>query len=443
MKRKRFLIRAFTAALVLALAVWAAAAQTHLKQQNAVVRSLQQQAVSTLAEAMDAMHVTLQKAVCAASPEMLGRLAGELQTQAVCAKTSLASLCAGDATLANLNRFLSQAGAYTDSLCARLGSGEGLTAEERETLSVLLDAAASLKEQTAYMADLTDAGCFVFEEPRAADADVPADTVSYADAAADAEDSLKDFPTLTYDGPYSDNLYTKRSRLLAAASPVSESTARALAAAMLGTEENRLLSDGTAAGRLPAYVFYDSGGAHAAVTVSGGYPAYVLRDYTAGESRIGTAEAERAALDYLAALGYRDMAPTYFTCENGVCLYSFAYTAKGYTCYPDLIKVGVSLSDGTVVRMDARDYLMNHVPRAFPAEAVDAEAAAAAVAPGLEAKAVSRAVIPTAGGYEKFAWEVKCTDQTGRDVLVYIDTVTGQEDDILILLYADGGVLTR
>ena len=72
-----------------------------------------------------------------------------------------------------------------------------------------------------------------------------------------------------------------------------------------------------------------------------------------------------------------------------------------------------------------------------------AEAAAASVAPGLRVENVSRAVIPTGGGYEKYAWELRCADETGQDVLVYIDTSTGQEDDILILLYADGGALTK
>ena len=32
---------------------------------------------------------------------------------------------------------------------------------------------------------------------------------------------------------------------------------------------------------------------------------------------------------------------------------------------------------------------------------------------------------------------------TSQEILVYIDPVTGQEKDILILLYTDGGVLTK
>ncbi len=51
--------------------------------------------------------------------------------------------------------------------------------------------------------------------------------------------------------------------------------------------------------------------------------------------------------------------------------------------------------------------------------------------------------IPPGGGYEKYAYELLCADADGQDVLIYVDTLTGQEDDILLLLYADGGALTK
>ena len=52
-------------------------------------------------------------------------------------------------------------------------------------------------------------------------------------------------------------------------------------------------------------------------------------------------------------------------------------------------------------------------------------------------------MIPTEGGGEQFAYELLCEDDAGKHVLIYVDTVTGEEDDILILLYADGGTLTK
>ena len=54
-----------------------------------------------------------------------------------------------------------------------------------------------------------------------------------------------------------------------------------------------------------------------------------------------------------------------------------------------------------------------------------------------------RAFIPMADGREVFAYEFFCSDAGGNDVLVYINAVTGDEADIKLLLYTDGGTLTR
>ena len=51
--------------------------------------------------------------------------------------------------------------------------------------------------------------------------------------------------------------------------------------------------------------------------------------------------------------------------------------------------------------------------------------------------------IPMEDGNEIFTYEFLCSDKNGTDVLVYIDAISGTEADIKILLYSDGGILTR
>ena len=158
---------------------------------------------------------------------------------------------------------------------------------------------------------------------------------------------------------------------------------------------------------------------------------------------ITAADAVQKAAAYLNALGYGQMVSTYFSAADGICTVNFAYRAGDYICYPDLIKVSVSLSDGGIVAMDAADYLMNHTDRSFPEPAITAEEAAAVAAENLYVLRTRPAVIPTEAGTENFAYELLCEDEAGQQALVYVDVATGEEDDILILLYADGGTLTK
>ncbi len=445
MRRSKIRRRSFMAALLGVLLAWGITGNVKAKNYRTQVNIAQQRALIQMCEYLDSMETSLQKAACAATPSMLGVLSAELRTEATGAKASLSALSSGDTALYNMYKFLSQVSAYTAALQQRAAAGETLPQKDRQTLSALHGYAKRLSAQFNYMADLLDAGLFSFEAIRQellqAD-ESGGDMVSYLSAAADAEESMQDFPTLIYDGPYSDHITERASQLLKEASAVSAAKAKEIAAGALQTEPDLLVDAGTSAGKIPCYQFYRDK-YRVAVTVNGGYTAYVLSDHVGGEDKIGTKEAIARAAAYLQKLGYRDMESTYSANENGVCLANFACKTGDYICYPDLIKVGVSLTDGSIVSMDARDYLMNHVERTVPAAQISAEQAARAVAPSLQVKRLSKAVIPTPGGYEKYAYELLCTTSGEQDVLVYIDTSTGEEDDILLLLYADGGALTK
>ena len=63
--------------------------------------------------------------------------------------------------------------------------------------------------------------------------------------------------------------------------------------------------------------------------------------------------------------------------------------------------------------------------------------------PSLEILAYKKAFIPTDWETENYVYEYRCRDKKDNEVLIYIDPVTGEEKDILILLYTDGGVLTK
>ncbi len=445
MRRNRIRKASFLLALFAALLAWGLSASAQAKKYKTQVRVSQERALLQACEYLDSLQTTLQKAGYAASPQMLSSVSAQLRTQADGAAAALSALSAGETQLYNVFKFLTQAACFTDALGARASAGEEITSAERGRLRELFGYAQSLSRQFGYMAGLLDAGLFSFEaldEALLQTNAAAADMADYPGAAADAEESVKDFPTLIYDGPYSDHITQKHSRLLASLSPVSQTKARLAASEVLCSEPHLLTAANPVAGRIPAYVFYNNG-AYAAVTLNGALPVYALSDYTAGEAVLSRAEAMKKAAEYLEKIGYTNMAATYSADENGVCIVNFAYRAGEYICYPDLIKVGVSLSDGRITSMDARDYIMNHVEREIPAEALTPAAAAEKAAEGLAVKRVARAVIPTGGGFEKFAYELRCTAADGQDVLVYVDTTTGQEDDILLLLYADGGTLTK
>ncbi|MBQ6118717.1 MAG: germination protein YpeB [Clostridia bacterium] len=444
-RRSKIRLAAFAAALFAAMLTWAVTATVKADRYGRALKLNDQQALTQLCEYFDNIEISLMKSQYANSDSMLSVLSSDLQKQATGAKTSLAALSSGETALLNTYKFLSQVGEYTAALNKKAAAGGSFTAEDRRTLETLLGYAAALATRFSYMADLMNSNYFTFDKLDKTVAAVEKSSesmVSFMDSVADAEGAMTDFPTLIYDGPFSDNILSKESELLKNAASVSPAQAKAKAMAYMTAQEEDVLEDGETDGRLAAYNFRVNGKA-IAVSKNGGYLIYVLSDARAGSAKLTDTDAIENAAAFLYNVGYRGLMSTYYAVNDGVCTVNFAYIQDGYTCYPDLIKVGVSLSDGGIVSLDASDYLMNHVERAIPEAAVSAEEASAAVAETLTVKRASLAVIPTSGGGESFTHELLCETENGQDVLVYKDVTTGKEDDILILLYSDHGVLTK
>jgi hypothetical protein len=55
-----------------------------------------------------------------------------------------------------------------------------------------------------------------------------------------------------------------------------------------------------------------------------------------------------------------------------------------------------------------------------------------------------KCVIPLDNGLEAQCYEFHCeSSETGDEVLIYVNSQTGAEENILLLLYSDGGTLTK
>ena len=444
-RRYKIRIAAFSAALFTAMLAWAATATVKANRYGNTLRINDQQALTQLCEYFDNIEVGLMKSLYANSADMLSVLSSDLQKQATGAKTSLSALSSGETAMLNTYKFLSQVGEYTAALNKKAAAGGSFTPEDRATLEKLLNYAAALSTRFDRMAELMNSNYFSFEALDKSMTGVEKGSehmVSFMDTAADAEDSMTNFPTLIYDGPFSDNILSKESELLKSAAPVSLEEARAKACEYLTAQDSDVTEEGESNGRIASYNFRVNG-KNIAISKNGGFLVYVLADVQAGSSKLTDTDAIENAAAFLYNVGYRGLMSTYYSVHDGVCTVNFAYVQDGFTCYPDLIKVGVSLSDGGVVTLDASDYIMNHVDRKLPVIAVTPEEAAAGVAETLTVKRRSLAVIPTSGGGESFAHELLCETENGQDVLVYKDVTTGKEDDILILLYSDQGVLTK
>lgn len=404
--------------------------------QNEYSRSL-----SELDSRLNNISVLLEKSVYVASSTKMPSFASQLFSEAQLAKSALSQLPVNSHSFETLNRFLSQVGNFALSISDDTVNGKEITDTQKEQLMLLGTTARNIAEaisdsQIKY--NNIEHWISVLETK----ADEIINDSLLADSLTEIEENLSDYPTLLYDGPYSDHILKKAPLMTTNAVAVSKDSALDIARKFLPDGAAPLNYDGDEAGKIETYRFSNE---DTTVTVSknGGYVVYMRKTLTPTNVKLSYEEAVEKAKVFLTKNGYDNMTDTYYFTEDNVCTINFAYLDGQTVCYTDLIKVGVSLQSGEIVFFESAGYLTNHRPRAFESPAYTAQEAEEILDEKLKVEGRKMALIPTDGGGEIRCYEFLCKGENDREILMYVSTKMLTVEQIFILLRTDGGTMVR
>jgi len=443
-RRKRIRKISGFLAVILVFSLIAATSSLRANQLEREKRAFLQQSICELDEYVASIDSALSKGIYATTPPMILSLSTEMWRLSNGAKIMLSQIPDENVDMSEANKFLSQLGELMMSLNRRAANGEQLTGEDISLLNKLLKNVKSLHASVSALRDgVFDGTVELIKERGNIPSDSKNEITPLSVSLENTKKAVTDFPSLIYDGPFSDHLEKKTAAFLNGKEEITQSKAKEKCAEYLGIDSDKADFSSEEKSVIESYVF-TADSTTCAVTKKGGYLCYFISPDYAGESIMEYAEVKEKAKEYLEKIGYSNMVDTYHSESDGICTVNFAYEENKVRCYPDLIKVGVSMSDGKIVSLDARNYLLCHYDRGLGGTAVTTVAKAEGkVSPLLHIKGSRTAVIPTPGGGEKLCVEFHCADDNSQEVLVYIDTKTLNEADILLLMYSDNGVLTK
>ena len=401
-------------------------------------------AVENLNDYMTSISNTLIKGKYANTAPMLESLADKLKNDTQGAKESLSELPLGQLHLENTYRFLSQLGEYTLSLSRKLSRGESLTEEEAANMEKMEQYCASLREEVQLLEDSVQTGTTSFKsivQDLSGNSLGENGTPNFTDGFKEYEEGFAEFPSLIYDGPFSDHLTQQKPKMTEGKESVTVIEARKTAAKMTGMTEDQLKNTGEEAGNMPCYTFSNDE-VTASVTKQGALPVYYLNSRMVEEGDLPQEDCVKAAREYLDKLAIGSLTESYYESYGNIMTINFAALQDDVTLYPDLIKVSVAMDNGEILGFDARGYLTNHHQRTFEKPALSMEEAQKKVSPNLTVKNGKMAVVPSTSLTEKLCYEFVCTGADNENILVYINAHTGMEEEILILLISENGTLT-
>jgi spore germination protein len=442
---KRSLVRiiSFALAALISLSIFC---YTSMRRADAAELKLEYQylkSISDLGTYLENIDSTLLKTMYAGTSATMTPLSSKLWREAGFAKESLSNLPMGSLNLENTYKFLSQVGDYAVSLSESLADGIPITQEQRDNLSTFKSYSNQLLTEVLVLEDSIRTGAISLRE---INEDLHSDSLETSDSSitegfAEFEEGFTSYPTLIYDGPFSDHIMEQEPKMLEGAKEISKEEAKQIAANAAGLSVDQLQDDSDEEGKMPSYCFYTDE-YNIAVTKAGGWVNYMVHYRQNGEATMSAEECIELANQYLESIGITSMKQTYYEINDNAMTINYAYNQDGVTCYTDLIKVTVAMDNGEITRYDARGYLTNHTKRSGLTASITAQSAQKALSPLLTVEKSSLCIIPSDALEEKFCYEFVCNSEQGDQVLVYVNAKTGKEENILILYIDENGALT-
>lgn len=433
----------FTIAILAVLIIRNIQLMNESKNNSRALEYSYMRAVEELSNAVDNVNTTLEKQLYAGTPRLQLQLSEKLWRDSSTAKAALEQLPIEELQLENTYKFLSQVGNYAMDLSQRAADGNEISDEEYEKLKELHNFAENLCQDMWELEANVNNGeislVSVASSIDTTDKNSPTITSSFEEF----ENGFEEYPTLIYDGPFSDNILTKDPRMTKNAKEITQKQALQKASMSTGITSTDFSQVSDENSTMPSWVFSDPNHSiTCAVTKNGGYLSYFLKSRTVASESISMQDGVKKAEKYLEDLGINSMKTTYYENYNGILTVNFAYNDNDICVYTDLIKVSVALDNGEILGYDARGFLVNHEDRSYSTDRISPLDAKKKLSPLLSVKSHQLTLIPSDGDRELLCYEFKCTNQDGRNILVYINAVTGIEEQILILLENENGTLT-
>ncbi|MEL7608745.1 MAG: PepSY1/2 domain-containing protein [Bacillota bacterium] len=488
-KRRRILtgivVPVVLGAALIVVSFWGASQASKADQYRLNTENMYRRCYYELADNLSTMQVTLEKLMVVNSPPQYVVLLDDLWRASGASEGLMSQIPSSHPDTKELTSFITQVGDYAHTLTKQVLAGRMVGEEDVAKLEELQQACAKISKE---FRDRIDSGNLALE---ALTADgYYASEVGTGDAAQNAptgeqtgeqtgapspgqegqsgsplpsaegqqsdegsestqaggEDGENKYPTLIYDGPFSESTQKVEPKGVTG-KEIDGNKAQQIAQELLG-EGATVQSAGESNGNIPTFEFagkYSDGReADISITKVGGCVLNFMASATGSEegkaSKEQTESFRKAGDEFLKKLGYKNMISTYAQFYAGAAVINFAAKQGDVILYSDLVKVWVDRATATVIGIDARNYLMSHRERQIDTDVVSKEEAQSMVSSRIKVESVALALIPITAKTEKLCYEFKGTYKD-TSYIVYVNAKTLEEEQIFKIIDSENGQL--
>lgn len=407
------------------------------------------------------IEVYIEKARVVTTPKATISTFCNIVKQASLAKETLSSLPIDQNNMNQISKYFTQVIDYSTVVIEKVSTNNKLADEDYSNLDKINEYALHVSNVfTDIYAELNAGNINWNELSKIANEKLEIDqTSSTLKGFTDLKNTFTEYEGLIYDGAYSNHLETSSPKLIQYLPECTVEEAKTKAKECIlnkYTSKEKVDEDiiqniqfvEETNGKLPLYTFnvivkkenmQDT--VYVQITKKGCLMYLMLSDKTVSEAKIDIEEAKVLGREYLNKIGISNMKATYYINTDNMLTINYAYVQNDVIIYTDLIKLKIALDTGEIYSAECAGYIFNHTTRENISPVISEAKAKEVLNSKIEVKATNLAIIPNELNEEILTYEFKGVVEE-REYLAYINAKTGEEENILIILETEGGILT-
>ncbi len=392
-----------------------------------------------LVDTVNTADMNISKLLASNNQDYQAKMLSDVAQGAKEMQSNIASLPLSSDNIVESVRFINQMSGYAQVLQEKLASGGELTESDLSTLNDMHESLTEMKKYLNQMSERMIYGYNILSESSRINGDYDNFSLDFAQIQSDDTQ----YPTMIYDGPFSDSVVNQKVKGLKG-NEISKEEAYKIVDSFFKNIAS-LQYQGQTNGKFNTYNFSilntDNQKIYVQITKIGGKILTVSGNVESDVKNIDYQQAEKIALDFAKENGIEDATVVWHEELNDQTYFNIAPKQKNIILYPDLVKVKIDLENGNVIGYDAMSYWLNHTDRALSSASVTVEVAKANVDSSFEVKNERLVLAPLDYNREVLCWEFEC-ERNGATYYIYINANTNVEENILkVVKTSDGSKL--
>lgn len=389
-----------------------------------------------LVDSVNTVDTKISKLLASDNEDYKAKTLNEISQGAKEMQSNIAALpLSGDNVLQSV-RFINQMSGYTQILEEKMAKGGTLTESDLQTLSDLHDSLTEMKRYLNRMSQKMMYGYNIMEASSRINGDADEFTLDFAQIKADDTD----YPTMIYDGPFSDSVVNQKVKGLSGNEMSKEEVYKNIDGIFKNV--SNLKYQGQTNGKFATYNYTmlnsDNQKLFVQATKIGGNILTVSGNVDSTTKNITSEQAEKIATDFAEANGVKKATVVWKEELNSQSYFNIAPKQNGIIIYPELVKVKVDMENGDVIGYDAITYFTNHTERNLSGNVMDSELAKVNIDSSFTVVGSRLVLAPLDYNREVLCHEFEC-ERNGSTYYIYFNASTGIEENILKVVKTEDG----